>query len=326
MSDRSRLVLVWRAAASCLLGALLVLSKLGCASNPDSEPPSTMPICPYTGTTPFLDPTAFPECPVTACPGIPMGNRAAHCISNAAIGSLGVASDVLAQLGPCDEGSRCVPDLFAGYMLTKLPKTCRSLRGADGKPVEGRCLSRCLTQVHDMEGMLPQTSDGACDDATELCAPCYDPRHGMLLPACTLGSLPDGGTCDKPKEPMTLWQRCCDNGGTCLPNEVIPPAKAKNLAQKECPSTFKCAPQVAVEDPNWSPRECRTGGGPLGVAFSKDGRCVPICALDTTGFAGTLKNLVLNQGVDEDGFKICAEAEKCAPCKNLGSDTGACDL
>ena len=144
-------------------------------------------------------------------------------------------------------------------------------------------MSKCLTQVNDMQDMLPKTSNGECDDATELCAPCFDPRDGSPLPACTLGHLPEGGTCDQPKEP-----------------------------------------QVAVDDPDWSPRECQTDGGPLGITFSKEGRCVPVCAIDTTGIEGALKSLALNRGVDEGGFTKCAEDERCAPCQNLGSDTGAC--
>jgi hypothetical protein len=281
------------------------------------------PLCPYDGDTPFLDVGAFVECPVTACPGIPTGPRNAHCLPNAAINSLGVDPSVLSQLGPCDDASRCVPDLFAGYMLTKLPKTCRSLRGPDGNPVEGRCMSRCLTQVQDMAAMLPATSNGECDDATEACAPCFDPRNGTPLPTCTLGEGQNGGTCDTPKEKVAAWQKCCNNGGTCLPLEVIPLGQAETLGQKECPDSYKCAPQVAVDDPSWKPRECRTGGGPLGI-FSTDGRCVPDCAIDTTGIGGVLKTLTLTRGEEEDGFTICAEDEKCAPCQNLGSDTGAC--
>lgn len=322
MSARRRLFFIWRAAACGLGGVLLLLSKAGCASNPDEDgiSPSTRaaPLCPYEGDTPLLDTEAFVECPESACPGIPTGRRGAHCISNASIASMGTPADLLGQLGPCDAESRCVPDLFAGYMLTKLPKTCHSLRGPDGEPVEGRCMSRCLTQVHDQQDMLPQTSNGECDDQTELCAPCYDPRYGMLTPSCSLGSLPEGGTCDKPRDPPVQWERCCEDKGTCLPEEVIPAAKAKPLGQKECPATYKCAPQIAVDDPSWSPKECRTGGGPLGVAFSKEGRCVPECALDT------IVNVLVSRGVEEEGFAICGEGDKCAPCANLGMDTGAC--
>lgn len=322
-----RLVFISRAAVWSSAGALLVLSKAGCGSDFEGEVAGgarPMPACPYEGETQLLNLEAFPECPVTACPGIPTGNRAAHCLPGAAMYALDVDPGLFDQLGVCEDGGRCVPDLFAGYMLTKLPKTCRSLRGPDGEQVEGRCMSKCLKQVHDMQDMLPKTSNGECDDATELCAPCFDPRDGSPLPTCTLGHLPEGGTCDQPKEPPVQWDKCCNGGGTCLPEEVIPPEKATALGQQECPATYKCTPQIAVDDPDWSPRECRTDGGPLGITFSKEGRCVPLCAIDTTGIAGALKSLALNRGVDEGGFTKCAEDERCAPCQNLGSDTGAC--
>jgi hypothetical protein len=319
MSAQSLLIFSWRAVIGLLAVSVVALPYGGCgAQEPetgpgDGRPPQT---CPYEGETPFLDVEAFPECPDRACASLPAGARKAHCIPTVSVELLELPDEVLVQLLPCDDASssRCVPDVFGAYMLTKLPKTCHSMRGPDGEPVEGRCMSRCLTQVAEMAAMLPKTSNGECDDTTELCAPCYDPRHGVPTPSCTVGTLPNGDTCDTPKEPPKVWERCCDNGGTCLPDEVVPEAQAATLTQKECPATYKCAPQVAVDNPKWKPLECRT------AVFLSEGRCIPNCALD--GF----KNFILGRGEETDEFAICAEDEKCAPCKILGTDTGACNL
>lgn len=263
----------------------------GSSDGPGSTGSGTMepPECPHQGPPP-IDPTTLDPCPSCTAGG-------AHCLPKGL-----VPADFQGQLDDCDADNMCVPDYFIETAGQFIPPTCSSVAGS-----EGRCLHVCIPEVAAQADLLPQD---ICADH-EVCAPCYDPTTGDPTGSCEL-------SCDPgPVEGPTTLPKCCGGQGTC-----VPPAAAGDQADKlgedECPQdggALLCAPDVFVNDPNWSPPPCETGliGDLFGSQF-KPGACLPECLPDVDNFL-----------IGQDG---CPDGFKCAPCKEppFGGDSGACDL
>ena len=247
----------------------------------------TEPECPHEGP-PVLDANTLDVCPTC--------NGGARCLPSSL-----VPPEFSDQLGDCDADNKCVPDLFIETGGEFIPPTCDSVGG-----VEGRCLSECLPQVAEQAANLPQSSCGAY----EKCVPCYDPLDGTETGSCSL-------SCDPgPTEPPQQLPKCCDGIGTCVPSSAVPPDKLDKLQQDVCPpGDLVCAPDVFVNDPNYSPASCQTSllSSVLGSEYGP-GACLPACI-----------NGVDNFMVQEDG---CGAGFKCAPCLEppFGTPSGACEL
>jgi hypothetical protein len=247
------------------------------------------PVCPYEGPAP-LDPSTLPECPMCSAGG-------AHCVPNSL-----VPADQIDALANCDADSKCVPDTFIVTTGLFIPPSCDSVAGA-----EGRCLNKCIPQVAGQADLLPQAS---CQ-IHEVCVPCYDPQTGDSTGACDLSCDPGAA------EPPATLPTCCGGQGTCVPPSAAG-AQADKLGEDDCPQeggALLCAPDVFVNDPNWSPPSCETGliASFFGSEYGP-GACLPECLPDVDNFL-----------IGQDD---CAEGFKCAPCLKppFGTSSGACDL
>lgn len=204
------------------------------------------------------------------------------------------------RLNECT-GGFCVPEIFLATGGNYVPKSCASLAGG-----EGRCLSRLFKDIDAQKDQLPQD---VCE-ASERCAPCYDPTNGALTGACNLVS------CDAPKKPKTVFKDCClDNksgkpGGRCVPKSLIPQANQGDLDVRECDKEKElCAPAEQL-DPAYVPPKCKasaTFGG------TYDGVCISDCIH---------KEWYTSLGTAQGN---CKAGTFCAPCKNpiTGEATGA---
>jgi hypothetical protein len=235
-------------------------------------------MCAHTGP-PIIDPSTFPPCPM--CMG-------GHCVPAAL-----VPMAERERLADCDAETKCVPDIFIETGGDFLLPTCRSVGDA-----EGRCVSVCVPEVGAQAGFLPQ---GSCD-ATERCAPCYDPTDGTDTGVCSL-------SCDTgPTEPPVMFTMCCGGRGSCVPATAVPEEQRSQLGEDTCPAGmgFLCAPS-AFTDPMFRPMTCRSAGG-------GEGRCLPDCL---PALAEQRDFLPRSTG---------GEGELCAPCYDprTGEDSGAC--
>ena len=243
-----------------------------------------------TGTCPgpaSLDPSGFPPC--TLCEG------SAHCVPSAA-----VPPNFVDQLQDCPDaaGSKCVPDDLIATAGQFLFKTCTSLLNA-----EGRCVPTCIKQVASQKDRLPVD---VCQ-ASERCAPCFDPTTGQPTGACNAG-------CDTgPVNPTPVtFSKCCSDLGSCVPRALVPTELQSSLGQDSCTdATTLCAPNTFIGTTG-SPIVCQS----LLVQDGKyaEGRCVPTCVPQVQRQANQLPQ------------DVCAAGEKCAPCYNPidGVSTGSC--
>jgi hypothetical protein len=258
-------------------------------ADPSSGSGQPAPECPYTGPPP-IDPSTLPECPTCSAGG-------AHCLPNSLL-----PPEFLSSLDSCDADSACVPDAFIETNGLFIAPTCDSVGGA-----EGRCLSRCIPQVAGQADLLPQ----ATCETHEVCVPCYDPLTADSTGACEL-------SCDPgPTEPPASLPKCCGGQGTCVPADAAG-EQADQLGEDDCPQdagALLCAPDVFVNDPNWSPPPCETEliQSVFGSQYGP-GACLPDCLPD-------VDNFLIGQDDCADGFK-------CAPCLKppFGQSSGACDL
>jgi hypothetical protein len=129
---------------------------------------------------------------------------------------------------------------------------------------------------------------------------------------------------DAPTQPPYTFPTCCASGGTthgtCVPATLLSASQASSLPQDTCPdSSWRCAPNAKVADPNASLPACSYGAGALacGVfSLGCPGACLHECFLDL----GTIESLAVSR-------RQCASNHLCAPCSDpLGSgSTGACE-
>jgi hypothetical protein len=260
--------------------------------------------CPYDGP-PLIDPAQFAPCS-PACAG-------SHCIPSDL-----VPPDQRSLLRSCSAGDGspglCAPDPIIASANNFVPKTCKSIAGA-----EGRCVSTCLPGVAAKAALLPTD---VCA-ANEKCAPCSDPTASdPMLPtgACTLA-------CDMPKNPPLIltcpwtgpavvdpnsFPACSPacGGAHCVPVDLVPADQRSKLAT--CP-TGLCLPDPVISTANhFVPPTCTSIAG-------AEGRCVSTCLPDIAAKAKFLPQ------------STCAAGTVCAPCYDPSSatptaPTGACSL
>ena len=189
--------------------------------------------------------------------------------------------------------SLCVP---SAWIEGQAPARCR----APGD-LEGRCFPSCLPQVAEQGDKLRRAD---CP-AQHACLPCFDPLTGQATGACQLPG--DTG----PSEPPRVFERCCSAGnstlGTCLPNALLPRGQtAPAPPQPLCAPEFSCVPDALVRTPEVGLRACTSG-----VLSTARGACVPECLLGDTA------SLLVRD--------TCGQAQRCAPCSQLGLETPACE-
>jgi hypothetical protein len=269
-----------------------------------SQPPVVL-TCPYSGPK-VVDATQFPACDPT-CYG-------SHCVP----ASL-VPASTQSLLAACDGGKGfCTPDSLVEGGGESVPKSCRSIGGA-----EGRCLSTCLPPIAAEASLLPVD---VCAQG-EVCAPCFDPTAPSPQPAtgaCTLA-------CDKPAEgPLQIacpytganlldpaqFPSCssatCANAH-CLPAQYVPATQQALLSA--CPGGGFCAPDAIIGSINhFVPKSCNSVAG-------VEGRCISTCLPSVEAQAGLLPTA----GCEDQPGTVCA------PCYDPTNTqfmlpTGACSL
>lgn len=170
-----------------------------------------------------------------------------------------------------------------------IPKTCRSLAGA-----EGRCANVGIPMIGEQKALLPQAE---CDP-DERCAPCFDPRTADDTQACRQSR------CDAPKEKPKTLPTCCGGGGRCVPKAVVPAESQATLGADTCSGdTPLCAPNQVVG----------SAAGKACTLLGKKGICVSACTV-----------LGLKSKVGELISFDCEDGDLCAPCSELPPGTKGC--
>ncbi len=265
------------------------------ACDEPAEPPKQLD-CPWTGP-PIVEASLFPQCS-PACGG-------SRCVPASMI-----PEDQQDLLAAC-EGGFCAPEELIEAAGNFVPKSCRSVAGA-----EGRCLTTCLPPVAEQADVLPRDN---CD-VNERCVPCFDPTSSDPTAATGACSL----ACDSPKRPPVVldcpwtgppvidpstFPSCCA-GAHCVPGSLIPEAQRDLLAP--CGNGGFCAPDPIISSANnYVPPTCRSVAG-------VEGRCLSQCLPDVAG------QPLLPQST-------CGAGHKCVPCYDPTSGdptaaTGACGL
>ena len=241
--------------------------------------------CPHVGP-PVINPTTLPACGAAG--------SAAHCLSKAL-----VPAAMASLLATCTTGL-CVPDKLIASGGNFIPATCVSIGGA-----EGRCTSKVIPQVAAQSAQLQQ----ATCDASELCAPCFNPLDGKDTGVCKV-------SCDPgPKGPATSFKDCCvDNNkprGKCVPIASIPTNLQKNLGDDNQTCTKDAQLCVPTENlaPVFKPATCSATNFLTGTYT---GVCLSEC----------LKFGIQGLGISKGN---CDDDHRCAPCVNPldGKPTGA---
>jgi len=239
--------------------------------------------CPYTGP-PVVDVATFPSC-----------GDGARCVP----ANL-VPATAAAMLKTCATGL-CAPEKSIAAGGNYLPKTCSAVGAA-----EGRCLN---VNIGSIEPQKAQLSRDVCD-ASELCAPCFNPIDGKPTGACSSVS------CDAPKQPAKAFKACCSDQGTarakCVPKTIVPASQQGNLDTDDGTCTEGselCVPNEMLQ-PNFKGPAC------AGSTFLT-GSYTGVCLSDCLSF-GFVASLGISRGNCTKGFK-------CAPCTNplSGAATGA---
>lgn len=189
-----------------------------------------------------------------------------------------VGADRAKLLSKCSTGV-CAPKKSVLRGGNYVPKTCKSLAGA-----EGRCSNIGVPDVAKQKDLLPQAD---CD-ADERCAPCFDPTDGKETGACSQA------TCDKPKEKAKTFAECCGGGGKCVPTSAAG-KDASSLNADTCSGdTPVCAPKPFL--PGGTQKTC---GALFGVI---KGVCASKCAIN--------KNGLIKKIIESDD---CSDEEVCVP-------------
>lgn len=211
------------------------------------------------------------------------------CSSNMACVDKALVGDQASKLKPCSKGV-CAPLKSVIRAGNYVPKTCKSLNGA-----EGRCANVGIPAIAEQKALLPKAD---CDD-DERCAPCFDPRTGEDTSSCRQA------TCDAPKEKPKPFASCCGDGGRCVPKSAVGTAADDGtLGPDSCTGdTPVCAPNPLVGVS--PPRKCSLVGS--------EGICVSDCTI--LGLKSRFAELITRD---------CQEGELCAPCSQLPPGTSGC--
>jgi len=240
----------------------------------------------------------------------------AHCLA-----MTNVPAEIQPLVAQCDAANACIPDSFLETGASQPPQQCTAFGGA------GVCLSKCIPQVAQNEGLL---RPDVCQGADELCVPCISPLDNMPTHACDLltlatcvGATPGGtqpATCDDPNTcnyeancPPVIDPASLDSCGAdahCLDAALISDqAEAAKLGKCTNPAKL-CVPDVFIRTGGkFTPATCTSVAG-------AEGRCLSAVLPDVAKQAALLPQ------------DICAATEKCTPCYNPidGTSTGACSL
>jgi hypothetical protein len=189
------------------------------------------------------------------------------------------------------DGALCAPLALLGTAAS-VPKTCRSVLGA-----EGRCLPDCLSNLALQAARLPKD---VCADH-ELCAPCFNSVTGDATGYCALGG--DTG----PHESPRVFASCCDSQtdaqAVCVPQSFVPAGVV--MPRGSCDATSFCVPRAWASDPSAKPSYCTDSVRGRGV-------CVPQCV-------ATALSALLTTSAD------CNSADQCYPCQLVGGlASGVC--
>jgi hypothetical protein len=253
---------------------------------------------------------------MTACCLAQQGD--AHCLEAAK-----VPGEIQPLLEQCASGGFCVPDTFLATGAAEPPATCTAFGG------QGVCLSRCIPQVAENEGLLrPDT----CTGADELCVPCINPLDMKETGACKLlelaqcvGDNPNPNpnpnpSCDDPStcnyeancEPVldpALLTACAPDAHCLDAALVTDPAQVAQLAK--CADGVKlCVPDIFIRTGGkFTPATCNSVNG-------NEGRCLSRALPDVKAQEGLLPQ------------DTCTADERCTPCFSPidGTPTGACSL
>jgi hypothetical protein len=255
---------------------------------------------------------------MTACCQAQAGQ--AHCLDAGR-----VPEELKPLVATCDSGGYCIPDNFLETGASEPPQTCTAFGG------DGVCLSRCIPQVAENEGLLRKDT---CAGVDELCVPCISPLDNLPTHACDLLTLAtcvgdEGGggggggnatACDDPAtcnydascppliDPSTLTS--CGDDAHCLdPALVTDPAQASRLG-KCTDGTKLCVPDAFIKTGGkFTPATCNSVGG-------AEGRCLSRVLPDVKA-----QDALLPQDT-------CTASERCTPCYDpiTGMATGACSL
>lgn len=263
------------------------------------------------GTPPPPPAGSVSACTLTGC-------TAAHCVPKAQIPA-GANSALLAQ---CPDGSFCTPDDYIATSGQFLPKTCKSLLGA-----EGRCISKCVPQVNTQLATLPPDTCAP----SELCAPCFNPLDSTDTHACDQG-------CDKGAANKTpvVFVKCGGpaNLGVCVPPSLVTaPSQQTALKGIDNPDgkcadgTSLCAPvqKAANQAFKFAPCASTSLGYTLSGALpsGQKAACVPYY-LVPSGKLG----LVDAGDCPQPAGAPTGKGFICAPCLDPtagNASTGACD-
>ncbi len=249
---------------------------------------------------------------MTQCCQADAGN--AHCLANDKL-----PAELKDFVAACDTGSSCIPDSFLTTGAAEPPATCTAFGG------QGVCLSICIPQVSENQGLLRKDT---CLGADELCVPCISPIDQMPTGACELLELAtcvgDGGTttppppgCDDPAtcnyeatcpaviDPSALT--ACGADAHCIDAALVPAAQAAQLGT--CTDNVSlCVPDVFIETGGkFTPASCTS-------VLGAEGRCLSTVLPDVKAQEDLLPQAT------------CAASERCTPCFSPidGTSTGAC--
>src|SRR5688572_12417013 len=193
---------------------------------------------------------------LTACCQAEAG--AAHCLDGNR-----VPSEIQPFVAACDSGGYCIPDSFLETGAAEPPATCTAFGGS------GVCLSRCIPQVAENQGLLRADT---CTGKDELCVPCISPLDNMPTGACDLLEL---ATCvgeegDTGGDTVTA----CDDPNTCN-YEASCPALIDPSTLTSCGADAHCVDAALVTDPA---QQQQLGKCADGVKY-----CVPDVFIKTGG-------------------------------------------
>ncbi|MBX3154487.1 MAG: hypothetical protein KF773_00680 [Deltaproteobacteria bacterium] len=251
---------------------------------------------------------------MTAC-CLAQGGQA-HCLDAGK-----VPAEIQPLVATCQSGGYCIPDGFLQTGAAEPPATCTAFGG------QGVCLSKCIPQVSENEGLLRADT---CTGADELCVPCINPLDGKPTGACELLTLaacvgdapatPPSNACDDPStcnyeencapviDPETLT--ACAPDAHCVDAALVTdPAQIAQLGK--CADGVKlCVPDAFIRTGGkFTPKTCNSING-------NEGRCLSRALPDVKAQEGLLPQ------------DTCTANERCTPCFSPidGTSTGACNL
>jgi hypothetical protein len=253
---------------------------------------------------------------MTACCQAEAGQ--AHCLDAAK-----VPGEIQPLVATCDSGGYCIPDEFLKTGASVPPATCTAFGGA------GVCLSKCIPQVAENEGLLRQDT---CTNPDDLCVPCISPLDMMPTHACDLLEL---AVC-KGDEPPPNPVNGCDDPATCNYEAscpaVIDPAAAGLTA---CGDDAHCLDAALIADPAQAAQLAKCDDATKlcvpDVFIRSGGKFTPATCTSVNGAEGRCLSTVLPQVKDQAALlpqDTCATTERCTPCFNPidGTSTGACNV